>query len=380
LGEQKRDLALFVTATFFIYAFTTVYYLFASFLESQGRGSAAVGLLISAYYVTVSLIRPFGGWMTEQMGVRKTLVAAGLIAAVGGLLPLGDPSTARLLLARVVTGVGFGSYCVALTSLQCLVVPDRLRGSTFAMTTIGSIAPLFLVIPVADGLLQRGLFTAYLIEAPLLALAAATMAFFLPDREGGACVTRPAWGSYGQLFARSGMKLLLLSAFAFAVTDSAIVYVANLAGAKGLSASPFIAISGVAALVVRLLGRNLMDRLPRRKLAGPSFGLMALALLWASAAGNMTGLALAGALFGAGLGVAFPVHLALVGDLAPAELRPKGTAMVYLAQDLSWMGLPLFIGFTSPLLGLPGAFRALAGFALAASVALTLFWKRPSRA
>ncbi len=379
MGEKKRGLALFVAATFFIYAFTTVYYLFASFLEKGGEGSAAVGLLVSAYYVTVSLIRPFGGWMTEHLGVRKTLVTAGLVAALGGLLPLGDPSAVRLFLARVVTGVGFGSYCVALASLQCLVVPDRSRGATFAMTSIGSIAPLFLVIPVADWFLQRGLFTAYLLEAPLLAVAAAAMAFLLPDGDAPDCTSRPTWGSYGQLFARDGMRLLLLSAFSFAVTDSAIVYIANLTASKGLTASPFISISGVTALVVRLLGRNLMDRLPRRKLAGPSFGIMALALLWASLTGEATGLALAGVLFGAGLGVAFPVHMALVGDLTPPELRPKGTAMVYLAQDLSWIGLPLFIGFTSPLLGLPGAFRSLAGFALAASTALTLFWNRPSR-
>ena len=381
MGEKKWGLALFVAATFFIYAFTTVYYLFASFLEMEGRSSAATGLLVSAYYVTVFLVRPFGGWMTEHLGVRKTLVTAGLVAALGGLLPLGDPSVVRLFLARVVTGVGFGSYCVALASLQCLVVPDRSRGATFAMTSIGSIAPMFLVIPLADALLQRGFFLAYLIEAPCLALAASATALLLPDIDKRPCRLRPTWGSYRDLFALANVKLLLLSAFAFAVTDSAIVYIANLTASKGLTASPFISISGVTALVVRLLGRNLMDRLPRRKLAGPSFGLMALALLWASLTGEAeaTDLTLAGALFGAGLGVAFPVHMALVGDLTPPELRPKGTAMVYLAQDLSWMTLPLFIGFTSPLLGLPGAFRSLAGFALAASAALTLFWNRPSR-
>lgn len=40
---------------------------------------------------------------------------------------------------------------------------------------------------------------------------------------------------------------------------------------------------------------------------------------------------------------------------------------------------PLFVGFSSPLLGLTGAFRALAGFSPAASVILTVLWNSPSK-
>ncbi len=379
MGINRRHLALFVAATFAIYAFTSVYYLLPSYLEGEGRSSASVGLLVSAYYVVVSLVRPFGGWMTERLGVRKTLLLAGLTAASGGFLLAAATATPLVLAARMITGLGFSCYCVALTSLQSLVTSDSSRGATFAITSLGSIGPLFLVIPLADALLHRGWNLAYLLEAPLMALAATVLALFLPDIDNESDRLRPAWGSYGELFALPDVKILLLSAFAFAVTDSAIVYVANLAATKGLTASPFIAVSGLASLGTRLLFRRHMDSVPRRKLAGPSFGVMALALLLASSAARSATLIGAGLLFGIGLGFAFPVHLALVGDLTSPGLRPKGTAMIYLAQDLSWVMLPLFVGFSSPLLGLKGAFRALAGFSLAASIILTVLWNRPSR-
>ena len=377
---NRRHLALFVAATFSIYAFTSVYYLFAAYLEGEGRSSAAIGLLVSAYYVVVLLVRPFGGWMTEHLGIRKTLVLSGLTATAGGLLLALTKATPLILAARMITGLGFSCYCVALTSLQSLITSDRSRGATFAITSIGSIAPLFLVLPISDALLQRGWTVAFLLEAPLMTLVATALAFCLPDVDDSPLHFRPLWGSYRELFALANIRLLLLSAFAFAITDSSIVYIANLTATRGLSSSSFIAASGLASLVTRLLGRRHMDDIPRKKLAGPSFGVMALALLFVPAAANPGALIGAGLLFGLGLGFAFPVHLALVGDLTSPGLRPKGTAMIYLAQDLSWVMLPLFIGFSSPLLGLTGAFRALAGFSLAASVVLTVLWNRPSGA
>ena len=109
-------------------------------------------------------------------------------------------------------------------------------------------------------------------------------------------------------------------------------------------------------MLARTLGLRAMTPRLRPRIAPAAAGLMGIAVGLLPLADTELLLALFGMLFGVGVGFAYPVNLALVGDRLPSALGPKGTAGVLLAMDLCWMTVPLVLGAVTPWWGLPRAY------------------------
>jgi MFS family permease len=381
MQRNSYHLTTFLLATYFIFCFADVFLLFATYMENIGVPPGRTGFLVSSFFIATTLIRPLSGWLSEKVGARRTILLSALLATVGGLLlAFAGTSMTLLLLSRVLTGMGFGTFMVALTTLQCLLVPDEIRGSAFAWTGVGSIASLFTIMPLCEYLVRNGHYGLYLGMAPGLALLAFLTARNLP-RASGSCSGENTPSSWRSLLGKDHMKTLLICSLFFAVPDSSLVYLVNLVASMGLVGSFFMMPLSATALAMRTLGRKLSDILPRRWLAAPSFALMAASLLGATLASSNIQLMFWGALFGVGVGLGYPVLFSLVGDLLPGPYRAKGTALVYLAQDICWMIIPLIIGFLHPLLGLSVTFRWLMALSLVSAVVVQWMWtKKPVRA
>lgn len=378
IKKSEYHLTTFLLATYFIFCYCDVFFLFAAYLERIGIHSGQTGFLVSVFFVATTIVRPAGGWLAERFGARRTVLASALLTLAGSLiLVTAGTSFPLILLSRFITGIGYGSYMVALTTLQCLVFPDEIRGSAFAWTAVGSIASIFTIMPLCEYLVRTGRYSIYLWTAPALVLMAIGTARALP-RATGRCdddadAPPPSWNA---LFNAPSMKILLICALFFAVPDASLTYMANLSASLGLLGSFFMIPVSITALIVRTWGRNLSDILPRRWIAAPSFGLMAAALMGASLCGTNLTLAIWGGLFGIGVGLGYPVLFSLVGDLLPPRLRGRGTAAVYLAQDICWMGIPLLIGICQPRLGLPLTFRGLAVFSVISAAMIQWIWAK----
>jgi len=89
------------------------------------------------------------------------------------------------------------------------------------------------------------------------------------------------------------------------------------------------------------------------------------------------GAALCGAMFGLGVGLGFPAHLAMVGDMTPERLRPKATAMVWFAMDSGWAVTPFIFGILSPVFGNVAAFGGYGALMLAGAFGAWHFLWRP---
>ncbi len=342
--------------TFCIFGFANAYFLLASFLESQGFSPAVTGLLVSVFYGTTLLARPLAGSCIERRGVRHTLLLSGGGAFLGGAGLLFFTSAPAIFCCRVVAGLGFSFGTVALAAYQGLAIPPELRGKSFALTAIGSIATMLFVVPLGEGLMSAGYPMGYLAIPPLLALATLALGSSLPPLS--AAQIPPAWGTWRELLAHRPYRWILGSSFCFSLADASVLFLSTLVHEAGLSASPFMAATAGGAVVARTLGLRAMTPRRRPALAIAAAALMGLAVGLLPLAHSSTLLGLFGALFGVGVGFAYPVNLALVGDLLPSALGPKGTAGVLLAMDLCWMVVPLALGAAAPLVGLPRAYAA----------------------
>ena len=369
-----------MTMNFAIYSYANVFFLLASFLAARGFSVESAGILVGAFYGATTLVRPVGSWMTEKLGVERSMVFSSLLCLGAALLLwLRQEPFIFLAFLRILMGVGFSVFVVALTTCQSLSLEESRRGLAFVMVSVGSLCPMLTVLPLSDLLIRTGHHRLYLF-LPVAASLLCLLLVLRPRRDMEKAARRESlplhWGTFRDLLRESPAVRMALSCFLFGLCDSAIVFVGSLFAERGLAASWFILPDAAGALLVRVLGRHIFNRLPRTSIAGPAFLLMAVSLLGISAAETKWPTAVLGFLYGLGMGFGYPAHLALTADLAAPPLRAKASALVHFFMDLSWFVLPLYMGFGSAMFGTARAFRLFALFCTGASLFVTAMWRQ----
>ncbi|NCC97939.1 MAG: MFS transporter, partial [Synergistales bacterium] len=144
---------------------------------------------------------------------------------------------------------------------------------------------------------------------------------------------------------------------------------------KGLPASLFYTVNAVTCIVLRVFGGQFIKNIPRYLLGCVSIMIMAVALTGALEANTSLTLTLSAVGYGCGMGFGFPVMLALIPDVFPPRLMPKGSSIGMLSMDLGFALSPLIIGALSVYLGTPGAMRAIAWGQLVIAPTALILWK-----
>lgn len=376
----RKLLPKLIIANFGIMAFSQVYFLLPMYLEWVGvRGPETVGWILGAYYAASTFPRPFLAQFVEKFPLRKVLAAAAALCAAGSIgLALSGASVLLLVLWRVVTGFAFGLFLVALTTYQTMVIPDEVRGGAFALITVGAMAPFVISLPLGDWFLHSGRFVPFIWMGPLLAVLCGVIAFMLrPARGLEGSGTQDKWGTWMDLFRLRPMQVLLISTALYGLTDAAIISVTPLAMDKGLVPSAFMSSFAVGALFIRIAGFRILDLFPRYGTAAVVIAVNAAALFGTSFAGSNWAFAFWGFFYGLGVGVGFPLYLALIGDVAPQPLRPKATALVWFILDGCFFVTPVIMGYLTSVFGAPGAFRLLPGILFFTAPAVYWFLWRP---
>lgn len=374
---DRLILSLTITS-FAIYSYSNAFFFLAPYLSLKGFTVASAGMMVGAFYAAGTAIRPVGGWLTERAGMRKSMIGSSAVCFFCALaLQFYQGSFAWFIGVRVVMGVAYSIFLVALTTYQALVLEESRRGLGFVLISLGCLVPMFTIVPLTDYFIRNGLERFYM----LFPIASAALSFFLALRLKPAGRRYSAgteeiaeWGTYRDLFRETPAGKIIFSCFFFSLCDASIVFIGIVIMEKDLIPSWFIFSLSGGALMIRTLGRNLFNRYRRTVFAGPSFLLMALCLMGLSFATTAGELVLWGIFYGMGMGFGYPAHLALTGDLAPPRLRAKASALVHFSLDLSWFILPVYMGFGCTLLGTVTAFRLFAAICIITAVMTILMW------
>ncbi len=375
---MDRHILSLIVINIAIYSYSNAFFFLAPHLAARGYTAASAGILVGAFYAATTAVRPLGGWITERAGVRRSMICSALLCLACAIaLQLWEGPLPWFVGLRIVMGVGYSIFMVALTTYQALSVSESKRGLAFVLVSVGSLIPMFTVVPLTDYLVRNDLGRFYY----LLPIGAAALSLLLALRLHPAGADFPSsdgspmkWGSYGDLFRDTPAAKILFSCFFFGLCDSSIVFVGNVFLERNLVPSWFIFSLGGGALLIRIAGRNFFNRYSRTAFAGPSFLLMALCLLGVSMAESPVSLVAWGFFYGLGMGFGYPAHLALTADLASPHLRAKASALVHFSMDLSWFLLPLYMGFGSSLFGTLTAFRLFAILCIAAAGVVIWMW------
>lgn len=360
-----------------IFGFSTIFFFFAPYLAIKGLSDSATGWIIGAFYASSTLVKPVAGMLVEKIGVRRTLILAGFLGfGSGAFLVIIPPAFMGLFFLRLVMGMSFGIFLVALTAYQNLMIPDSRRGASFAVTTIGSICPMFTLMPLCDMFMRTQNYMAYLLLPAIMGGICTILAFSLEKVSSSENNDLKEWGSYGNLFSQIPLLTLVLSVIFFAFGDASIIYISSLVFSLDLIPSYFMVAFAAGSIFIRIAGRGYFNRTPRILILGPSLLCMGTALFLATWAGNNIYLAAVGFLYGLGVGYGFPALLSLGGDLVDVRLRPKMTSFILFFMDLSWFFLPLFMGYISSARDVVTAYRILALISITMAVFTHLLWIR----
>jgi len=158
MDRRQRSIALLVAGTFFMENLdgTIVATAAPSMARSLGVSSVDIAVTITAYLLTLAVLIPLSGWLTQRWGVRTIFLSAIAVFTVASLLCAVSTNLLELTGFRILQGVG-GAMMVPVGRLAVL------RG-TAKSDVIRAIALLTwpaLAAPVVAPLLG-GLFTTYL--------------------------------------------------------------------------------------------------------------------------------------------------------------------------------------------------------------------------
>jgi MFS family permease len=370
MKKETKQIFLVFLAYYFITCFSDVYMVFVPFFEKRGASPRIAGLFISCFYIVRMLSRPLGSWTIEKLGMRKTLVVSAsmsIFTSIGIVLSLSNYPL--VIFFRSISGISDSIFVCATVAYQSMVLDYKSRGFGFALFTTGSTLPMATIVPLSEWLINMQMTTAYII-LPVVITAICLGTSFMIDDIPSSVKNDKEWGRYSDMFRVRGVKIFYLSCIILLTADGTMMVFSSLAQERHVSVSYFMISLSLAALIIRTLGYKFINRAPRLLLAGPTGALIGLSIFCVSFASSPQMWIFWGIVYGVGIGIGYPVHLSIVGDLLPIKFHPKATGTVLFCVDLGWGIIPLIYGIVSPAIGASWTFRLIGFSALVCMTAI----------
>jgi MFS family permease len=357
-----------------------VFFLFPLVIVGYGGSEADIGLIMGIFVLASTLSRPWISDMVDRFGRKRSFTAGSRLMTVLPVCYLalgGDLQTIYLplLAMRIVHGIGLAlCFTAAFTYVADIVPADRLNEG-IGMFGISGLVGMAVGPLLAELMLDRFGVGAFFLTAS--ALAAIGLLCHLPLAETLPRGLAPGGPSFFVVLRQRRMLLVTVLAllFGFGLAGSGN-FVAPLAAERHI---PFVSLYFIAystaAVLIRLFGGRLADRVGERRVVPPALAITGLGLLSLTLVHGHAALALAGLATGAGHGLLFPTLNSWAVRDQPAAVRGKITGIYTGALDGGNFAGSIMLGFIGEWAGLSALFFA-AGSALLAGLAVVLRYRR----
>jgi MFS family permease len=378
-----RSFCAMALANFATTASFGAFFLFPIFIAHRGGSRVDIGIIMGVFTLAATLCRPWVAELIDRIGRRRSYTLGSLLMVVMpfSYLLLAGPLTALslpLLGLRIVHGVGLALCFTAAFTYVADIVPAERLNEGIGLFGISGLIGLAVGPAVAEMALTLHGFTAFFVAAAGLAFIG--LLAHLPLRE-----TLPDGGEQGvrlsfySVLRRRKILLVGVLAVLFGFGQAgAGSFVAPLAEERHIHlVSMFFLAYSLAAIVVRLAGGRLADRVGERRIIPYALVITGGGLLSVALAHGTWPLACAGAVAGTGHGLLFPALNSLAVRDEPAAIRGKITGIYTGALDGGNFAGSVLLGFIGQWAGLPALFLA-AGLALLLGLPV-LAWERGRR-
>ncbi len=353
---------LLLAANLFIWIGFGAFILFPLFILDIGGTKADIGILMGVMPFAAVVVRPWAAEMVDRLGRRIAMAAGGgMMTAAGFACLLFQAPIASVfyphLALRLLFGVGFSLLIVSSYTLAADLSPrPRLSEGLGVFGTTGLLGVALGPMGAEWIIHQAGFSTLFIASGTTFAAGVLlTLAMQADPRDP---LNHPS-ASFLETLRLPTVFWIALIGLCFGVGFAAHnSFVAPFAKSKALYASFYYGAYSLAAIVARLIGGKLSDRL------GES-GTIPVAL--ASAGGGFTllifivsplGLAASGFFCGIGHGLIVPALLAATVRNMPAQTRGKATGVITGGLDSGLFMGAVILGYVGDGYGYPILFAA----------------------
>jgi MFS family permease len=317
---------ILTTLAFFCF-FTNVnaYNLLPLYLQTLGAQTGEIGTVMAMFSVAAILAQAITGRLLDR-GWRKPclLTAAALLTAVSAAFGVTTSLGWPLYCLRFLQGLGFAVYMTSSMTLIADLAPPARRAEAVGIYGTGGLVSVALGPAVGELILGAGGYPAFFAATVVAAAAALALAASVPSPPIAPAPPGPrlGWETWVPFLP------VLLPGFQYGLANVIVfVFLPPFARALGLPrVGPFyIAYTG-AAILVRVVGGGLADRIGRRRVIVPALGAMTAGILLCSGLHATWLLVLIGVLNGTAQGFVMPAANALAFERAPSGRRGQALA------------------------------------------------------
>jgi MFS family permease len=344
-----------------------------------GASTVTVGVIEGVAEATTSVAKIFSGALSDRLGERKLLAAAGygLAALTKPVFPLAT-SIPWLFGARFVDRVGKGIRGAPRDALIADLTTPELRGASFglrqSLDTIGAVfGPAGAIALMALTLDDFRLVFWIAVLPAFLSFALIVFGVKEPARPAGLAVVRAplAPAEIGRLGIRFWIVIALASLFTLARFSEAFLLLRAQSVGLALALVPMVLVAmNVVYSFAAWPAGALSDRFGREGLLAMGFTVLIVSDLSLAFAGGIGAVVVGAALWGLHMGLTQGLFAALVADIAPADLRGTGFGLFNLLTGLATLAASIIAGALWEVIGPQATFLAGAIFTAGALVAL----------
>jgi MFS family permease len=348
-----------------------------------GVSTLTVGIIEGIAEATASITKIFSGALSDYLGHRKWLAAAGygLAAVTKPVFPLAT-GIVSITAARFVDRVGKGIRGAPRDALIADLTPPGARGGAFGLrqsldtigAVLGPLAAIAFMAWLADDF--RAVFWIAVIPA-FVSVAVIVFGVREPERPPGVRTVKSPFSraELGRLPAAYWMIVAVTAVFTLARFSEAFLLLRAQAAGLPLALVPsvMVVMNVVYALSAWPAG-VLSDGMGRYRLLTIGFALLIVADVILAVNGSVAVVMLGVALWGLHMGLTQGLLSAMVADTAPAELRGTAFGVFNLVGGIALLIASVVAGALWEIAGPEGTF--LAGAAFTAVALLALPWAR----
>jgi MFS family permease len=349
----------------------------------MGVSTLTVGIIEGIAEATASITKIFSGALSDYLGHRKWLAAAGygLAAVTKPVFPLAT-GIVSITAARFVDRVGKGIRGAPRDALIADLTPPGARGGAFGLrqsldtigAVLGPLAAIAFMAWLADDF--RAVFWIAVIPA-FVSVAVIVFGVREPERPPGVRTVKSPFSraELGRLPAAYWMIVAVTAVFTLARFSEAFLLLRAQAAGLPLALVPsvMVVMNVVYALSAWPAG-VLSDGMGRYRLLTIGFALLIVADVILAVNGSVAVVMLGVALWGLHMGLTQGLLSAMVADTAPAELRGTAFGVFNLVGGIALLIASVVAGALWEIAGPEGTF--LAGAAFTAVALLALPWAR----
>ena len=353
---------ILLAANLFIWIGFGAFYLFPLFILEIGGTKTDIGILMGVMPFAAVVLRPWVSEMVDRLGRRIVMAAGGGMMGAAGFAclffqsPIASVFYPHLAL-RIFYGVGFSFLIVASFTLAADLSPrSRLNEGIGVFGTTGLLG-VALGPMGAEWIIQRfGFSTLFIVTGVTFVVGMIlTLAMQADPPDGSGHQS----GSFMETLRIPAVFWIALIGLCFGVGFSAHgSFVAPYAKSKALYASFYYGAYSVAAIVARLIGGKVSDRLGESGTIPVALASACCGLAFMIFIASPMGLAVSGFFCGIGHGLIVPALLAATVRDMPARTRGKVTGIITGGVDSGLFVGGMILGFVGDAFGYPALFTA----------------------